>query len=291
MPALACLVPALGACAAAGPGAGAQARAQSPESGPAPSTYECATDSAGSQDPGTLPRYFTVELRASELDRGQVTADGVQIGSDELTEFSRQEAESGEVRGAALVALPGVSAEQIFRVFQQISAAGFSHVLVSGLPGGVLGGSGERPISEAADPASEEAASATVEAEQPDSDAPTDEENPVPRDVVVTHMGLHIGGGPNNDASHARYSGPIERSFDEFRRCHLLAEDRTRKASFGVDLLIDTKGGRAKIKDYRTSLKGKDFHLCVLGVFGGVSFPAPERPTVVSYSILFKPQR
>jgi hypothetical protein len=85
-----------------------------------------------------------------------------------------------------------------------------------------------------------------------------------------------------------KYAGPIAKRFDDFRRCHLLAEERKQNASFGVDLLIGLKGGRAKIKDYRTSLKGKDFHLCVLGVFGDVSFPAPTRATVVSYSLLFK---
>jgi hypothetical protein len=112
---------------------------------------------------------------------------------------------------------------------------------------------------------------------------------PVPNNVEVKQLGLHVGGGPNDAATHALYAKPIERRFDDLKRCYPLAQGANKNASFGVDLLVPSKGGQAKIKDYRTVLGGKDFHLCVLGVFGGIEFPGPGKPTVVSYSVLFKP--
>lgn len=268
---------------------GGQRRASDPSAPRDDAYFQCGAPPDEAQADEALPRYFTVELRASELSQGRITADGEAVPVKALPELLDAEAQNGAVRGAALVALPGVGADQVLRVFRQLSDAGFSHVLVSGMPRGDGSPRDAGPVASQFDGTSskEGEEAALPEGGVPEDAAPQD----VPSDVIVKNIGLHVGGGPNSAENKARYGDPIAERFEEFRRCHLMASDRSRNASFGVDLLVGAKGGRAKINDYRTSLKGKDFHLCVLGIFGDVKFPAPPRPTVISYSLLFKPQR
>ena len=223
---------------------------------------------------GSLPRYFTVEVRSDGL-----WLDGQLVSALRVADVLADAAVDTRNRGAAVIFYTdGVSATA---VLDQVARAGFTHVVVSGLSEDSFGD--QAPTLEGA--VSDESGSASDEAAL----APSEESTP--EDVTVKHYGLHIGGSSNSDEERARYLDPIGEHFDELMNCHLLANDRTVQASFGVDLLISAKGGRAKIQDYRTRLKGKDFQMCVLGVLGAIQFPAPERPTVVSYSVLFKPQR
>jgi hypothetical protein len=103
-------------------------------------------------------------------------------------------------------------------------------------------------------------------------------------------MGLHIGGGPNVDATRRPILDAIEAHFDAFARCYALAEEQSTNSSFGVDLYVGIHGGIGEIRQFRTRLGGKDFQECVLDVFRRIELPAPpERPWVISYSLLFKP--
>ncbi len=119
------------ACAAGAPGA------RAPDA--AACDLQCGADGEGSQATDTLPRYFTLELSNSELEEGRVTADGESVELERLPEVLSAEAQRGGVRGAAVVALPGVSSARVLEIFKQLSAAGFSHVLVSGLTGPIDG--------------------------------------------------------------------------------------------------------------------------------------------------------
>ncbi|MEN9580633.1 MAG: hypothetical protein RJA70_3642, partial [Pseudomonadota bacterium] len=208
--------------------------------------------------PDTLPRYLTLELRVADLEQEALTVDGERVPSAELAARLRRELKAGTSRGVALVASPGVSSDQVVRVFREISAAGFTHVVVSGLSSNEASAATAKPQESTAlgpvptaaiapEPADQASAADSVSTESSAADsAPADE---VPSDVQVKAMGLHVGGGPNTDQGRERYAGPIAKRFDDFRRCHLLAEGRKTNASFGVDLLIGVKGGRAKIQD------------------------------------------
>jgi hypothetical protein len=261
---------------------------------PAPAHEPDEYSSAG-ETPGTLPRYFAVELTPERM-----SALGQEQTLDQLRERATVEAADPTLRGATVVAEAGVSEDQVVEVVRLLVRAGFRHVVYSGRSGLFIEASGAGDEQEAVSTApaplpvepalapspAEVSASSSAQTLSPEPDEPL----PVPDNVEVKQLGLHVGGGPNDEPTHALYSNPITPRFDELARCYPLAQGASKSASFGVDLLIASRGGKAKIKDYRTVLAGKDFHLCVLGVFGSVEFPAPGKPTMVSYSVLFKPR-
>ncbi len=236
-----------------------------------------------SEHSDTLPRYYTIEVRADGL-----WLDGQLVSSDRVGQLLSDAANDGRNRGAAVILYTDDPPANV--VLDQIARAGFTHVVVSGLSSNSFASGASRGAPVAEQVGESPSASAPEPEPQAEADeAPADDAGAA--DVLVKHYGLHIGGGPNTDEARARYLEPISKQFGKLRECHLLAENRDVQASFGVDLLVGSKGGRAKIQDYRTRLKGKDFQMCVLGALGAVKFPAPERATVVSYSVLFKPQK
>jgi hypothetical protein len=249
--------------------------------------------SPSSEAAQTLPRYFAVELTAD-----RVMALGQEQTLDQLRERAVLEASDPTLRGATVVAEAGVSEERVVDVVRLLVRAGFRHVVYSGRSGLFIetGAARDEPAATAGalPPATPEPAPPPVAVSpaspEPSHSPPPNEPLPVPDNVEIKQLGLHVGGGPNDEPTHALYSNPITPRFDDLARCYPLAQGASKSASFGVDLLIASRGGKAKIKDYRTVLGGKDFHLCVLGVFGTVEFPAPGKPTMVSYSVLFKPR-
>jgi len=119
--------------------------------------------------------------------------------------------------------------------------------------------------------------------------APTPPPPDVP--VVVANFGLHIGGGPNDDVTKAPILTSIEPHFPAFRACFAKADDTTKKGDFGVDLLIERDGGKAKVTKPRTAIAGEAFRSCVVSVFEGVDFKKPRGgKTIASYSLLFTPR-
>ena len=239
-------------------------------------------------EPAPLPRYFAVEL-----DGEGVVAMGNQVTREELAALAAREADDTRNLGVAVAVTGAVARQQVSEVVNLLLDAGFAHLVLSSRDG-MLTKLAASSRSNADVPETEPSGAFEIEESEAEvSTSPQVAEEPalleIPDDVEVVKMGMHIGGGPNTEEAHAVYSDPIFERFDEFKRCYPLAQGPRRNSSFGVDLLVSTKGGSAKIKDYRTALGGKDFHLCVLGVFGTIEFPAPERATVVSYSLLFKP--
>jgi hypothetical protein len=107
-------------------------------------------------------------------------------------------------------------------------------------------------------------------------------------EVAVRNVGLHIGGGPNDDASKAPFRQAVAEHFDDFRRCYPKVSKPGQGGTFGVDLRIGRNGGKARVQQPRTGMGGKEFRDCVLRVFSEVKFDKPPRgPTVISYSLRF----
>jgi hypothetical protein len=116
------------------------------------------------------------------------------------------------------------------------------------------------------------------------------EEVPIPK-VKVKNIGMHIGGGPNDDVTKEPIKRSVEPHFDAFRRCFAKVEDAAKGGDFGVDVLIEANGGKAKISHPRTALKGAGFEECVVSVFESIEFLKPKggKKTMVSYSLRFTP--
>ena len=116
------------------------------------------------------------------------------------------------------------------------------------------------------------------------------EEAPLPK-VKVKNIGMHIGGGPNDDVTKEPIKRSVEPHFDAFRRCFAKVDDQAKGGDFGVDVLIEGAGGKAKITHPRTALKGAGFEACVVTVFEAIEFLRPKggQKTMVSYSIRFTP--
>ncbi len=123
------------------------------------------------------------------------------------------------------------------------------------------------------------------------SPAPSPSAAPPPLpSVKIANIGMHIGGGPNDAATKDPIAKSVEPHFDEFRRCFALVDDPKHGGDFGVDILIEPDGGKAKVTGPRTRMKGNGFEDCVVKVFAGIEFLKPRfGKTMVSYSLQFTP--
>jgi hypothetical protein len=132
------------------------------------------------------------------------------------------------------------------------------------------------------------AASAAAAAPSAAPSASASAEEPLPS-VKVVNIGMHIGGGPNDAPTKEPIRRSVEPHFDAFRRCFALVSE-AKKGDFGVDLMIDRQGGKAKVSHPRTALKGKPFEACVVKTFESIDFLKPKGgTTTVSYSLRFTP--
>ncbi len=137
------------------------------------------------------------------------------------------------------------------------------------------------PVASVVAPA---ASSAAVAAAPAESAAPVD---PLPK-VKVTNIGMHIGGGPNDDVTKEPIRSSVAPHFDEFRRCWALADGQ--KGDVSIDLRIDREGGKAKVSPPKVTIKGKPFAECVMKTFENIEFRKPRGGTTnVSYSLHFAP--
>lgn len=114
--------------------------------------------------------------------------------------------------------------------------------------------------------------------------------------VSVKNIGIHIGGGPTDEAGMKRTKGPIKRSvephFDAFKRCFAKVSDAKKGGDVSVDLRIEKDGGKAALKKYKSALKGDGFEECVRAAFDAIDFEKPaDGATVVSYSLRFTPEK
>ena len=85
-------------------------------------------------------------------------------------------------------------------------------------------------------------------------------------------------------------SAELDEHFAELAECWKLATTVPKDADAGVDLLIEADGGKAKVTNPRSQIKGEGFLPCVVTFFEGIDFNKPKNGrTGVSYSVRFLP--
>lgn len=109
--------------------------------------------------------------------------------------------------------------------------------------------------------------------------------------VDVRSIGMHIGGGPNDDATKAPFLTAIAASHGEVARCWATLGKRV-TVDFGVDFLVPAKGGLAKVDRPRSTVPDAAFVKCATAAFSSVTF-APTKSglaTKVSTSVRLVPR-
>lgn len=121
---------------------------------------------------------------------------------------------------------------------------------------------------------------------------------PAPEPVVATkpavelrNIGMHIGGGPNDDATKAPFQKAIAAQFDALAACWAALPTKS-AFDFGVDLLVPAAGGQAKVDRPRTAVKDAAFVKCATLAFAAATFAPSAKglPTKVSTSVHFTPK-
>ncbi|MEY2934950.1 MAG: hypothetical protein RL033_5699 [Pseudomonadota bacterium] len=236
-----------------------------------------------------LPSYFTVELGMS----GALSADGRELASPaELERVARDAAARGSFAGAVLFGDPR-SGSTLEAVADVLRRAGFATLVEARRSAPPVLSALARAERERARRAKERlVAAGVIEGDAPprSSAAPAAERG---SRVELQSAGLYLAGPANTEPARRNLVKLFERNFGAFRRCHSSAPEHTDNASFGVDLLVPKEGGRAKVRETRTRLAGSSFKTCMARAFEAIRFepPVTARPEIVSYSVLFKPQR
>jgi hypothetical protein len=113
-------------------------------------------------------------------------------------------------------------------------------------------------------------------------------DEPMP-DVEVKNIGMHIGGGPNDNETKAPIKTSVEPHFDALKRCYAKAEEQ-KQGDVSLDLKIDKAGGKAELQKYKSGIPGDAFKSCVSDLFKEIEFKKPKTgTTIVSYSLRFTP--
>lgn len=106
--------------------------------------------------------------------------------------------------------------------------------------------------------------------------------------VKVANIGIHIGGGPNDDATKEPIRKSVQPHFDLFRRCWATVDGQ--KGDVSVELRIEKDGGKARVRPNQTTFKSKEFNECVIKAFESIDFLKPRTgTTVLNYSLRFTP--
>lgn len=112
--------------------------------------------------------------------------------------------------------------------------------------------------------------------------------------VKVQYIGMHVGGGPFDEATKKPFEKAIAPHHPEMAECWAKHVTKTKAFDMGVDLLIEGSGGHPKVSNPRVRFeKGEDdggFVSCIIGVFEAIDFPTLARgKSGVSYSLRFTP--
>lgn len=117
---------------------------------------------------------------------------------------------------------------------------------------------------------------------------------PAKAKVKVQYIGMHVGGGPFDDATKKPFETALAPYHPGAAECWAKHITKTKPFDMGVDLLIEASGGHPKVSNPRVRFeKGEDdggFVACVVAVFESVDFPPLARgKSGVSYSLRFTP--
>jgi hypothetical protein len=256
---------------------------------------------AAVEDRAPLPSYFTVEVGPN----GALFADGSALANPgELEPLAHTAASSGGFAGAVLFAdaRAGAAADEVAGVLRRAGFGALVEARRSAPPELSPLGRAERERAErerARQARQRLIAAGVIEGDAPAASAsrpaaaPAAPARPRAPAVELQTVGLYLSGPSNTDATRRQLVKLFERSFPAFRRCHADAGEHTENLSFGVDLLVPKEGGSAKVRQTRTRLTGNAFKICMERAFQGIRFePLPSaRPEIVSYSVLFRPEK
>jgi len=111
-----------------------------------------------------------------------------------------------------------------------------------------------------------------------------------PPNVKVISIGMHVGGGPFDEETKKPFLRSVEPHYAELARCYRYVSE-AKQVDAGVDLLIPTEGGKARVSNPRSTVKAEGFLPCVVSFFETISFDRPAKggPQGLSYSVRFKP--
>lgn len=109
--------------------------------------------------------------------------------------------------------------------------------------------------------------------------------------VDIHHIGMHIGGGPNDDATKEPFWKSIAAHHDDFAACWSKLP-KPGKVEFGIDALVPGKGGLAKIDRPRATVADAAFTACMQDVYTKIEFLPPRSglATKVSASLRLSPR-
>lgn len=112
-----------------------------------------------------------------------------------------------------------------------------------------------------------------------------------PAGVDIRHIGMHIGGGPNDDATKEPFWKSIAAHHEDFAACWSKLP-KAEKVEFGIDALVPGKGGLAKVDRPRSTSKDAAFVACMQDVYAKMEFQPPKSGvlTKVSASIRLSPR-
>jgi hypothetical protein len=109
------------------------------------------------------------------------------------------------------------------------------------------------------------------------------------RTEVLT-WGMHVGGGPFDEATKVPFKQAVEPKFPALAACRAELTSEVRlPVDAGVDLYIEAAGGKPKVTRPRAP-KGEDrFAACIVRFFEGIEFASRKAgPVGVSYSVRFR---
>lgn len=119
--------------------------------------------------------------------------------------------------------------------------------------------------------------------------APPAAEGPLPA-VKVANIGIHIGGGPNDNATKEPFKKSVQPHYDEMRRCWARVDGQ--KGDISVELRVEREGGKARVKPNKTTFKDREFNDCIYQVFEAIDFLKPRTgTTVLNFSLRFTPEK
>jgi hypothetical protein len=105
--------------------------------------------------------------------------------------------------------------------------------------------------------------------------------------LSFSHLGMHIGGESNSPESKRPWLEGIDAGEERLLLCYRLVNEPESGGSYGVDLYVGKNGGAPEVRGSRQKIGGEEFDACMKQAFEHLNFKKPERPTVLSYSLLF----
>ena len=155
----------------------------------------------------------------------------------------------------------------------------------STIPGATAPGAPAAPGGAAPPPASDPGAPAAPGVPP----VPNEHSGPPLPELRVKSFGLHVGGAAKDTELRREVQRTLERGFPRYLDCYRLIEEPGSEGTFGADLVVAVDGGKAKVQQPRTKLKGEAFRACMIKAFESARFEAPSsgRAVVVSYSVKF----